>query len=77
MKEFVEYIVKHLVDQPDSVSIEEIQQEDRFVVTIRVAQSDIGKIIGKQGRTVIALRTLTAAVGKKTGRKADIEILES
>ena len=76
MKEFVEYIAKQLVDQPENVSVEEEMQNDELVVKIKVAQPDIGKIIGKKGRTAFALRTLASAVGKKNGKKVRVEVQE-
>jgi hypothetical protein len=76
MKEFVEYIAKMLVDQPDSVTIEEETSDDKIILKLKVAQPDIGKVIGKKGRTAFALRTLVAAVGKKTGKKVRLEILD-
>lgn len=76
MKDFIEYIAKQLVDQPDQVAIEEEQHEDKMILKLKVAQPDIGKIIGKKGRTAFALRTLAAAVGKKAGKKVTIEVLD-
>ena len=76
MKEFIEYIAKQLVDQPDQVLIEEEADEDKLVLRLRVAQPDVGKIIGKKGRTAFALRTLVAAVGKKAGKKVTLEVLD-
>jgi predicted RNA-binding protein YlqC (UPF0109 family) len=76
MKEFVEFIAKQLVDQPESVVIEEEITEEKLVIRLRVAQPDIGKIIGKKGRTAFALRTLVAAVGKKAGKKVILEVLD-
>ena len=76
MKDFIEFIAKQLVDQPDQVAIEEEQHEDKMILKLKVAQPDIGKIIGKKGRTAFALRTLVAAVGKKAGKKVTVEILD-
>jgi len=76
MKEFVEYIAKQLVDQPDQVAIEEESRDEKLVLRVRVAQPDIGKIIGKKGRTAFALRTLVAAVGKKAGKRVSIEVVD-
>lgn len=76
MKEFVEYIVRQLVDQPDGVSIEEEITDDKIILKLKVEQPDIGKVIGKKGRTAFALRTLVAAVGKKTGKKVRLEVLD-
>lgn len=76
MKEFVEYIAKQLVDQSDQVSISEEVHDDKLILKLKVAQPDIGKIIGKKGRTAFALRTLVAAVGKKSGKKVSLEVLD-
>jgi hypothetical protein len=76
MKEFIEYIAKQLVDQPDQVTIEEEANEDKLLLKLKVAQPDIGKVIGKKGRTAFALRTLVAAVGKKQGKKVMLEVLD-
>jgi predicted RNA-binding protein YlqC (UPF0109 family) len=70
MKEFIGYIAQQLVDQPDQVVIEEEIKDDKLILKLKVAQPDIGKIIGKKGRTAFALRTLAAAVGKKGGKKS-------
>ena len=76
MKEFIEYIARQLVDQPDSVVVEEETKDDKLILRLKVAQPDIGKIIGKKGRTAFALRTLVAAVGKKAGKKVLLEVLD-
>lgn len=76
MKEFVEYIAKQLVDQPDGVVIEEEMKNDKLILKLKVEQSDIGKVIGKRGRTAFALRTLAAAVGKKYGKKVSVEVVD-
>jgi predicted RNA-binding protein YlqC (UPF0109 family) len=76
MKEFIEYIARQLVDQPTDVVVEEESNEDKLILKLKVAQPDIGKIIGKKGRTAFALRTLVAAVGKKAGKKVLLEVLD-
>jgi len=76
MKDFIEYIAKHLVDQPDQVVIDEEIQDDKLILKLKVAQPDVGKVIGKKGRTAFALRTLVAAVGKKAGKKVSLEVLD-
>jgi uncharacterized protein len=76
MKEFVEYIAKQLVDQPDGVVIEEEVKNDKLILKLKVQQADIGKVIGKRGRTAFALRTLAAAVGKKYGKKVAVEVVD-
>ncbi len=74
MKEFIEYIAKQLVDQPDDVVVTEETRDDKLVFKVKVAQPDIGKIIGKKGRTAFALRTIVSAVGKKHGKKVIVEV---
>ncbi len=76
MKEFIEYIARQLVDQPENVVIEEESKEDKLILRLKVSQPDIGKIIGKKGRTAFALRTLVAAVGKKAGKKVMLEVVD-
>jgi len=76
MKEFVEYIVKHLVDQQDQVSVDEVYGETTVVYELRVAKRDMGKVIGKRGRTAYALRTLLTAAARKAGKRATLEIME-
>jgi len=76
MKEFVEYIVKHLVDQQDQVSVHEVFAESTVVYELKVARQDMGKVIGKRGRTAQALRILLGAAARKAGKHATLEILE-
>jgi predicted RNA-binding protein YlqC (UPF0109 family) len=77
MKEFVEYIVKQLVDKPEKVIVEEATPNEKTIeLKVKVDISDIGKIIGKQGRNVQAMRTLVAAVGAKGKHRATLEVLE-
>jgi predicted RNA-binding protein YlqC (UPF0109 family) len=76
MKEFVEYIVKHLVDDPEQVRVSEVFGETTIVYELRVAQPDMGKVIGKNGRTAHAMRILLGAVSRKSGKHATLEILE-
>jgi len=77
MKEFIEFIAKQLVDNPDNVSVEEsTPDEHTIVLKLKVDNSDIGKVIGKHGNTVNAMRTLLIAVGAKGKRRATLEILE-
>ena len=76
MKEFIEYIARQLVDQPADVVVVEESNDDKLILKLKVAQPDIGKIIGKKGRTAFALRTLVAAVGKKAGKKVLLEVLD-
>jgi predicted RNA-binding protein YlqC (UPF0109 family) len=76
MKDLVEYVAKLLVDNPEEVVATEIHSEKTTVIELRVAQSDIGKIIGKQGKTARALRTILNAAGRKIGSRCILEILE-
>lgn len=76
MKELIEFIVKSLVDNPEQVEIREIQGDKTTIFELRVAQEDMGKIIGKQGKTVRAIRTLLNATAAKARIRAVLEILE-
>ena len=75
MKEFIEYIAKHLVDHPDGVSLEVEEKEEKIVLKLKVAETDVGKIIGRSGRTASALRTLLRAVAAKEGKRAVLDII--
>jgi uncharacterized protein len=75
MKEFIEYIAKQLVDSPDGVVVEEkLTEEKKIVLSLKVQADDIGKVIGKQGKTAQAMRTLLTAVSAKEGKRAILEI---
>ena len=76
MKELIEYIAKALVDNPDAVKVTEIEGEQTTVLELRVAPSDLGKVIGKQGRTARCIRTLLGAAGMKLRKRFVLEILE-
>jgi predicted RNA-binding protein YlqC (UPF0109 family) len=77
MKEFIEFIAKHLVDNPDGVAIEEKGgDEKKYIYTLKVSAEDVGKVIGKQGKTAQAMRTLLTAVAAKEGKRAILEILD-
>ncbi len=76
MKTLIEDIAKALVDIPDQVSVREIEGEQVTVLELRVAPSDLGKVIGKQGRTARSIRTLLGAAGMKMNRRFTLEILE-
>ena len=77
MKEFIEYIAKYLVDDPESVIVDEtIDEEKKVVLSLKVKQTDIGKVIGKKGKTAIAMRTLLTAVAAKEGKRASLEIAD-
>jgi len=76
VKELVEQIAKALVDNPDQVQVHAVEGEQVTVLELRVAQSDLGKVIGKQGRTARSIRTILAAAGTKVRKRFTLEILE-
>ena len=76
MRQLVEEIAKALVDIPDQVSVREVAGEQVTVLELRVAPSDLGKVIGKQGRTARSIRTILGAAGMKLNRRFTLEILE-
>ena len=75
MKELLELIAKSLVDQPEEVAVAEIEGEQTTVLELKVAQDDLGKVIGKQGRIANALRTVAKAAAMKNKRKVYVEII--
>ena len=76
MRETVEMIVKALVDDKDAVEVREVERRDALLIEVRVAEGDMGKVIGRQGRTVRALRSLLHACGMKQNRRYILEIIE-
>lgn len=76
MKELVESMARALVDRPEEVAVKEVDGEKTTVFELRVAASDLGKVIGKQGKTARAMRTILGAAGTKIGKRCVLEILE-
>jgi hypothetical protein len=76
MKDLITEIVKALVDQPEEVSVNEMGAGDTIIMEVRVAKTDIGKVIGKQGRTVQAIRTVLRAAAGKARKRYILEIVE-
>lgn len=76
IKELVEDIAKALVDEPEQVAVREVTGEQTTVLELKVAPDDLGKVIGKQGRTARSIRTLLGAAGMKLNRRFTLEILE-
>ena len=76
MKELVLYIAKALVDHPEQVEVHEIEGEQTSVIELKVAKDDLGKIIGKQGRTARAMRTILSASSTKIKKRSVLEIIE-
>lgn len=76
MRDAIEMIVKSLVDESDNVDIREVERNGSTLIEVRVAPSDVGKIIGKQGKTIRALRSLVRIAGAKKNRRYQLEIVE-
>ena len=76
MKAFVEYVVKALVDHPDQVDVREVDGERVVVFELRLNPTDIGKVIGKSGRTITAIRSLLTSAAAKNGKRVMLEIIE-
>ncbi len=76
LNELIIYIAKSLVDEPDKVEVEEISGERTVVYELKVGKNDIGKVIGKAGKTAKAIRTIVTAASMKVGKRAVLEILE-
>ncbi len=76
MKELIEYIAKALVDHPEQVRVTEIEGDRTSVIELAVAKEDLGKVIGKQGRTARAMRTILNAASTKLNKRAVLEIIE-
>lgn len=76
MKDFIEFIAKYLVDQPEAVDVAEVEGEKTTVYELRVGDGDLGKVIGRKGQTAKSIRTLLTAASAKRGKRAVLEILE-
>jgi len=76
MKELIEYIARALVDHPEMVSVSEVEGNQTSVLELKVAKEDLGKVIGKQGRTARAMRTILSAASAKVKKRTVLEIIE-
>jgi len=76
MKELIHYIAAALVDHPDQIRIEETEQDETIIIELTVAKEDLGKVIGKQGRTARAMRSLLSAAAGKVNKRSRLEIME-
>jgi predicted RNA-binding protein YlqC (UPF0109 family) len=76
MAELLEYLARQLVDEPDSVRVERVEEDDTVVLRLHVAQDDVGKVIGRQGRIARALRTIVRAGGTRDRRRVQLEIVD-
>jgi predicted RNA-binding protein YlqC (UPF0109 family) len=76
MKAFLEYVLKNLVDAPDEVSVNQVTREGRTVYEVRVRPGDVGKVVGKQGQTIAAIRNLMSAAASRYGSRVEVDIIE-
>ena len=76
MKEFAEYLIKNLVDLPERVQVNEIEGSQMLILELSADKSDLGKIIGREGRNIMAIRTLLQAVASRMGMRVELELLE-
>ena len=76
MKELLQYMAKNLVDNPDAVTVEEQTSEEGKVLELHVAEGDMGKVIGRQGRIAKEIRTIIKTVAQRTGEKVTVEIVD-
>jgi len=77
MRDFVEYVIRRLVDKPDSIQLSQDEKEaNKVVFQLKVDQEDVGKVIGRKGRTANAVRTLLSAVAAREGKRAILEIID-
>lgn len=76
MRELIEILARSLVDEPDHVDVREVDHDDTLIIELRVAPGDVGKVIGRQGRTINAMRTLVHAAAIKTQKRAQLEVVE-
>ncbi|HPC03307.1 MAG TPA: KH domain-containing protein [Syntrophales bacterium] len=76
MKDLIKYIAQALVDRPENVDVSEVAGEQTSVIELRVAKEDLGKVIGKQGKTAKAMRTILSAASSKLHKRAVLEIIE-
>ena len=76
MKELLELIARSLVDRPDEVEVKEVEEEQSTLLELKVAADDLGKVIGKQGRTARSIRTILGSAGVKQGKRIVFEIIE-
>lgn len=76
MKDLITYIARSLVDKPDDVDVSEIEGNQTTVLELKVAKEDLGKVIGKQGRTAQAMRTILSAVSSKVKKRTVLEIIQ-
>ncbi len=75
MNEFIAYLIKNLVDRPESVEVQLVDNQQGTVVEVRVAEEDVAKVVGRQGKTIKSLRTIAMTVGARFGRRVRLELV--
>lgn len=75
MKEFLAYLIKNLVDQPEAVEVNILEGEQGTILEVRVSPEDVAKVVGRQGRTIKALRTIAITIGARFGRRVRVELI--
>jgi predicted RNA-binding protein YlqC (UPF0109 family) len=75
MKEFIEYLIKNLVDKPDAVEVQLVDGEQGTIVEIKVSPDDVAKVVGRQGKTIKSLRTIALTIGARFGRRVRLELI--
>lgn len=75
MHEFIAYLIKNLVDQPDAVEVKVIEADEGISVEVKVSANDVAKVVGRQGRTIKSLRTLAMIIGARFGRRVRLELV--
>jgi predicted RNA-binding protein YlqC (UPF0109 family) len=76
MKEFFDYLVKNLVDEPDSVDIQVVEGENGTMIEVRVSPEDVAKVVGRKGRIINSLRTIAMTVGARFGKRVRLELID-
>jgi hypothetical protein len=76
MEEFVAYLVKNVVDAPEQVDVRAVEGQSGLLIEIRVASDDIGKVVGRKGNVIRSLRTLSATIGARLGKKVHLEVIQ-
>lgn len=77
MEEFIGYLVKNLVDHPDDVGVHVVDGNSSTIVEVKVSDEDVAKVVGRQGRTIKALRTIAMTIGARMGRRVKLELVNS
>ncbi len=76
MKEFIEYLIKNLVDKPEEVDVRCFEEEERMRIEVRVDPTDVGKVVGKKGATINAVRTIAMMICARLGRRIRVEVIQ-